>query len=181
MKLIIIFFSPHHSWPILVVNLAQLIPPSFWGDLINRKSRTSYLPGFSLASYIIPFLPPFCACVLSRFWRVWLCATLCTVAHQAPLSMGFSRQEYWSGLPCPSPRDLPDPKTDPTFLMSPALWVLYHECQLGSPLPPSPLLMHAISKYWNDPRFSPFLFLSISGVPNLIVSVYKYINIDFKI
>ena len=32
-----------------------------------------------------------------------------TVAHQAPLSMGFSRQEYWSGLPCPSPEDLPDP------------------------------------------------------------------------
>ena len=35
-------------------------------------------------------------------------ATLWTVAHQAPLSMGFSRQEYWSGLPCPSPGDLPD-------------------------------------------------------------------------
>ena len=41
-----------------------------------------------------------------------LCLTLCdpwTVAHQAPLSMGFSRQEYWSGLPFPSPGDLPDP------------------------------------------------------------------------
>ena len=40
------------------------------------------------------------------------CPTLCgpwTVAHQAPLSMGFSRQEYWSGLPFPSPGDLPDP------------------------------------------------------------------------
>ena len=36
-------------------------------------------------------------------------ATLWTVAHQAPLSMGFSRQEYWSGLPCPPPGDLPDP------------------------------------------------------------------------
>ena len=36
-------------------------------------------------------------------------ATLWTVACQAPLSMGFSRQEYWSGLPFPSPRDLPDP------------------------------------------------------------------------
>ena len=36
-------------------------------------------------------------------------ATLCTVAHQAPLSMGFSRQEYWSGLPCPPPGDLPNP------------------------------------------------------------------------
>ena len=45
------------------------------------------------------------------------CATLCdpwTVAHQAPLSMGFSRQEYWSGLPFPSPGDLPDPGIKPT-------------------------------------------------------------------
>ena len=43
-----------------------------------------------------------------------------TGAHQAPLSMGFSRQEYWSGLPCPSPGDLPDPGTEPR---SPALQV----------------------------------------------------------
>ena len=48
-------------------------------------------------------------------------ATLWTVAHGAPLSMGFSRQEYWSGLPCPPPGDLPDPGTEPKSLMSPAL------------------------------------------------------------
>ena len=41
--------------------------------------------------------------------RVQLFATLWTVAYQAPLSMGFSRQEYWSGLPFPSPGDLPNP------------------------------------------------------------------------
>ena len=41
-----------------------------------------------------------------------------TVAHQAPLFMGFSRQEYWSGSPFPSPGDLPDPGVEP---MSPAL------------------------------------------------------------
>ena len=40
-------------------------------------------------------------------------ATPWTVAHQAPLSMGFSRQEYWSGLPFPSPADLPDPGIEP--------------------------------------------------------------------
>ena len=44
-----------------------------------------------------------------------------TVALQAPLSMGFSRQEYWSGLPCPPPGDLPNPGVKPTSLMSPAL------------------------------------------------------------
>ena len=45
--------------------------------------------------------------------RVQLFATLWTVAHQAPPSMGFSRQEYWSRLPFPSPGDLPDPGTEP--------------------------------------------------------------------
>ena len=44
-----------------------------------------------------------------------------TVACQAPLSMGFSRQEYWSGLPFPSPGNLPDPGIEPKSLASPAL------------------------------------------------------------
>ena len=44
-----------------------------------------------------------------------------TVAQQVPLSMGFSRQEYWSGLPCPSPGDLSNPGIEPVCLMSPAL------------------------------------------------------------
>ena len=47
--------------------------------------------------------------------------TLWTVARQAPLSMGFSRQEYWSGLPCPPPGDLSDPGIKPTSLVSSAL------------------------------------------------------------
>ena len=42
-------------------------------------------------------------------------------AHQTPLSMGFSRQEYWSGLPCPLPGDLPDPGIEPVSPASPAL------------------------------------------------------------
>ena len=68
------------------------------------------------------------AILLSRFSRVGLFATPWTVALQAPLSMGFSRQEYWRGLPFPSPGDLPDPGMEPTSLMSPAFgrWVLYH-------------------------------------------------------
>ena len=44
-----------------------------------------------------------------------------TVVYQASLSMGFSRQEYWNGLPLPSPGDLPDPGIEPSSLMSPAL------------------------------------------------------------
>ena len=52
---------------------------------------------------------------------VRLFVTLWSVAQQAPLSKGLSRQEYWSGLPCPPPRDLPDPGVEPASLMSPAL------------------------------------------------------------
>ena len=59
-----------------------------------------------------------CVCVLS--W-VRLFATPCAVAHQAPLSMGFLRQEYWSGLPFPTPGDLPNPGIKPTSLVFPAL------------------------------------------------------------
>ena len=59
-----------------------------------------------------------CACELSCFSRVPLFAIPWTVAHQAPLSVGISRQEYWSGLPFPSPGDLPDPGIEPS---SPAL------------------------------------------------------------
>ena len=62
------------------------------------------------------------ACVLSHFSGIQFCATLWTVACQAPLSVGFSRQEYWSGLPCPPPpADIPDPGIKPTSLMSPEL------------------------------------------------------------
>ena len=60
-------------------------------------------------------------CIFSHFSCVRLFATLWTVICQAPLSMRFSRQEYWSGLPCPSPGDLPDPEIEPASLMSPAL------------------------------------------------------------
>ena len=59
--------------------------------------------------------------VLSCFSHVRLFAIPWTVAHQAPLSMGFSRQEYWSGLPFPPPGDLPDPGIELASLLSPAL------------------------------------------------------------
>ena len=59
-----------------------------------------------------------CVRVLSSFSRVRLSVTIWPVAHQGPLSMGFSRQEYWNGLPFPSPGDLPDLGIEPR---SPAL------------------------------------------------------------
>ena len=59
--------------------------------------------------------------ILNHFSPVRLCATPWTVACQAPLSIGFSRQEYWSGLSCPPPGDLPHPGIKPASLRSPAL------------------------------------------------------------
>ena len=56
-----------------------------------------------------------------RTQRLLLCATPWTVAGQASLSVGFSRQEYWSGLPCPSSGDRHDSGIEPTSPMSPAL------------------------------------------------------------
>ena len=61
------------------------------------------------------------ACMLSCFTRVQLFVTPWTVACQAPLSMGFSRQEYWSKLSCLLPGDLPDSRMEPMSLTSPAL------------------------------------------------------------
>ena len=59
--------------------------------------------------------------VLSCFSRVRLFATLWTVSHQAPLSIAFFTQEYWSGLLYPPPGDLPNPGIEPTPPVSPAL------------------------------------------------------------
>ena len=70
--------------------------------------------GLRSARHLV-ILPAECqrACVLIRVSPV-LCDPT-DVARQAPLSMGFSRPEYWSGLPCPSPGDLPDPGIEPRF------------------------------------------------------------------
>ena len=60
-------------------------------------------------------------CVLSHFSCVWLCATPWTAACQAPLSIGFSRQAYWSGLLCHPPWDIPNPGIKPVSHRSPML------------------------------------------------------------
>ena len=64
------------------------------------------------------------SCVLSRFSRVRHFETLWNVARQAPLFLGFSKQEYWSGLPCAPPGDLPDPEI--SYVSSIGRWVLYY-------------------------------------------------------
>ena len=73
----------------------------------NFLNTSAYIPPILIQ--LLNKRPSMHACVLSHFCCVQLCATIGTVAHQAPLSMGFSRQEIWSGLSCPPPGDLPDP------------------------------------------------------------------------
>ena len=96
-----------------------------------------------------------CAC--SHFSQVQLFATPWTVARQAPLSMGFSRQEYWSGLPCPPPGDLPDPRIKSSSPAAPALQAYsLSPSHLGSPS-----LHVRLAKSWNWASF-PRAFLSFS-------------------
>ena len=68
--------------------------------------------------------------------HVWLFAIPWTVFYQLPLSMGFSRQEYWSGVPFPSPGDLPGPGTEPVSLMPPALASRFFTTSAASEAPP---------------------------------------------
>ena len=71
--------------------------------------------------------------MLSRFSHVRLFATLWTVVRQAPLSMGFSRLEYWGSWPCPPPRDLPNPGIEPGSTVSPTLASgFFTTCVLGN-------------------------------------------------
>ena len=76
---------------------------------------TSLHPPLATASFVSVFM------LLLLFSRVWLFATPWTVACQALRSMGLSRQEYWSGLPFPTPGNLPKPGMEPASLMSPVL------------------------------------------------------------
>ena len=78
------------------------------GTVVRIITQTTYPRAAQSARHKYPFQPA-CVCELSRFCRVPLFLTPWTAAHQAPLSMGFSRPEYWSGLPFPSPGYIPDP------------------------------------------------------------------------
>ena len=73
--------------------------------LINLVTKQLYIKG----------------CICAKSLRLCCFATLWTITSQAPLSMGFSRQEYWTGLPCSPPGDLSDPGIEPQSPVAPAL------------------------------------------------------------
>ena len=105
--------------------------PRLWGKSSFFNTSSAFL--FHLFSRKMTSLKSF-AYGLSCFSCVWLCKTLWTITSQAPLSMGFSRQEYWSGLPCPPPGYLSSPGMElNSYISCIDRWVLYHLCHLGSP------------------------------------------------
>ena len=119
--------------------------------------------------------------VLSHFISVWLFATLWTVVHQTPLSMGFSRQEYWRGLPFPSPGYLSNPGIEPKSLMSSALagglstisatWEA--ESQINpshnwGSIPPNSLEL-------TFPFFLTFSIINVKNVSKVVVPIWSFI------
>ena len=120
-----------------------------------------------------------CVCMVSQFSRVQLFVALWTIAHQAPLSMGFSRQKYWSELPCPPLEDLPHPGIEL------CLFFLMHYQAVSLPLTPPGKRCYFCSCSVAAPPFPPALiFPSIRIFSNesaLQIRWPKYWNFSFSI
>ena len=132
------------------------------------------------------------ACVLSSFSHVQLFESPWTVAHQASLSMGCSRQEYWSGLPCPPPGELPNPRIKPSSLTLPALaggffttsatWEASPFCvisQISLCFPFTGMHVIALSAHLDNPTPSPHLkgLAWITSLPFKVV----FTGLSFKV
>ena len=111
-----------------------------------------YLIHLHIQGYLKSMIAQLCVCVLHhmRFF-----VTQWTVVHQAPSSMGFSRQEYWRGFPFLTPGDLPGPGIEPASPVSPVLQVgFYHLSHQGSPT--SLVTSLKISLLWHHFILVPF-------------------------
>ena len=120
-----------------------------------------------------------CTCVLCHLSHVRLFLTLCTIARQASLSMGFSRQEYWRGFPCPPPGDLPDLGIKPASLMSPALEHGFFITEPQGKRPPSRLIWEEMpdlpfGMFWLFFAFFTILFLTTHKVLSIHESHQTY-------
>ena len=146
--------------------------PVAWPYLFHSFQKPVLLGKVTL--FILPFsnsqLVTLPACSLSR-GRLF--ATLWTVARQAPLSMRFFRQEYWSGLPFPPPGDLPNPGIKRTSLASPAYrWILYYWATGEAPQGTLngynvPVLETAYIIYFKGLRFRVFPSINATNVLSL--------------
>ena len=142
--------------------MVNIIYPFNWGWLflyICKSPDTKYKSFSGVCSvYMLPLL------LLSHFSRVRLCVTPLTAAHQAPLSLGFSRQKHWSGLPFPSPMQAGTLSCFSCVRLCATLWTAAHQASLStgfsrqedwSGLPfPSPKISYRI---WEKLTISYFL------------------------
>ena len=117
------------------ITLLSLLSPVFSLPYLSWKSYLNKCPLFPSSLPHLPFATEPRMCVHAK--SLQLCSnsvTPWTVACQTPVSKGFSRQEYWSGLSCPSPGDLSHPRIEPISLYVCCIGrqVLYHSCHLGS-------------------------------------------------
>ena len=112
----------HFTWCTLAYKLnKQGDIYSFVVFFPNSEPVCSSMSSSNCCFFLLP------TCMLSHFSCVWLFSTLWTVASQAPLSMEFSRQGYWSGFPCSPPGYLPDTEIKHVSWISCfGRWVLYH-------------------------------------------------------
>ena len=152
--------APQRFWPFHSGHTQSKTKSSSSGTLLGLSLLHSGLNTALLKHHFLQAHPRthstgdhLCVCMLSHFSCVQLFAIPWTVARQAPLSMGVSRQEYWSGLSCPPPEDLPDAGIKPPSLMSPAL--------AGSSVPPVPPGKPgdhlSLSLRWLHPEWTSFL------------------------
>ena len=119
----------HFEISLCLVHSAFTLLPSIWipfhSFLLSFKWEISVLQCWCVNSLSM--------CVLSHFSCIWLFVIPWAVAHQVPLSIGFSIQEYWSALPCPPPGDLPDPRSVLGSFLKIFLWEFLHQWFLCSP------------------------------------------------
>ena len=126
----------------LSLDLASLFQQSFHlspAFYIKTSHKNNLFCLLHFSPLIPELLPP------SRFSRVWLCATPERAAHQAPPSLGFSTQDYWSGLPFPSPRHACLLSCFSRFRLCVALWTAAHRAPLSTGF--------SRQKYWNGLPF----------------------------
>ena len=147
-----------------------------WFKLIRRKKSWRTYPGAQSVSC------------------VWLFATQWTAARQVPLSMEFSRQEYWSGLSFPTPGDFPKPEIRPMSLVSPTP----AGRSLTTDPPGTPMTLHnspIVSRFWSsDSKFIYLqlmnieitfhiilrLFLGMCGVPKPLIHFFSSVWVILK-
>ena len=137
-------------------------------DIASRQVSPVPVPKAFLPEFLAFVSFPVCS-THACFSSVQLFETLWTVAHQAPLSMGFSKPKYWSGLPFPPPGDHPNPEIKPMSLMSPVLTggcFTTRATYGGFPAPPASLPFSGFSSNVTATELSPdhLVFLNFTSI-----------------